>query len=105
MLKIFGDPEIALENIDAFAKKGGSKDKTLIPSKYKIEKEIEDTKKFGASIIMSCDELYPKLLLQTSDFPPVLILKGNKELLNKNKFSIVGTRNASINSNKLSNNN
>ncbi len=36
--------------------------------------------------------LYPKELAQISDPPPVLYLKGNLDLLTRNKFAIVGTR-------------
>lgn len=101
LIKLFGHPKTALENLNSFAKRGGAKNTILIPSKSSIEEEIEQTEKVGAKIIFACDQLYPKSLLQIPDFPPVIIVKGNIELLKGNKFAIVGARNSSINGIKI----
>ncbi|MBP9742118.1 MAG: DNA-processing protein DprA [Burkholderiales bacterium] len=43
-------------------------------------------------IIHMNSDIYPKQLLEMHDAPPVLFLKGNIELLKRNKLAIVGTR-------------
>jgi DNA processing protein len=45
-------------------------------------------------LITLADEDYPKLLLQISDPPPLLYVKGRRELLNCPSLAIVGSRNA-----------
>lgn len=45
-------------------------------------------------IVTLADEAYPRLLLETSDPPPLLYLKGNPGLLNRNALAVVGSRNA-----------
>jgi DNA processing protein len=40
------------------------------------------------------DAYYPQLLLQISDPPPLLYVKGRRELLNRPALAIVGSRNA-----------
>lgn len=80
-------------------------------SRYKIcensviEKEIENTKNLGAEFLFFEDELYPPLLREISDAPPVLTFLGNKEKLaefnKKTLISIVGARNSSIVANKF----
>ena len=101
LIKIFGDPDIAIQNVDILAKRGGSSAKKLVPPKHFIEKEINETLKFGAKIILACDQNYPIPLLYTPDFPPIIIAKGNIELFKKTMFAIVGARNSTINGNKL----
>ena len=70
-----------------------------------IEKEIEDTKKLGAKFLFFEDELYPPLLKEIADAPPVLTFLGSGERLvefnKKNSISIVGARNSSIVANKF----
>ncbi len=80
-------------------------------SRYKIcensvvEKEIENTKKLGAEFLFFEDELYPSLLREVADAPPVLTFLGSKEKLaefnKKTLISIVGARNSSIVANKF----
>ncbi len=45
-------------------------------------------------IVTLADTDYPQLLLQTADPPPLLYVKGRRELLNRPALAIVGSRNA-----------
>lgn len=100
LLKIFHDPEKALEALPNMAKKGG-KSNFKAATKSDIIKEMEKTEKFGAKLIFSCDEQYPKLLKEITDRPPVITIKGNPGILHNNKIAIVGSRNASTNGSKF----
>lgn len=46
------------------------------------------------AIVTLADAAYPQLLLQTADPPPLLYVKGRRELLNRPALAIVGSRNA-----------
>ncbi|MDR2766131.1 MAG: DNA-processing protein DprA [Holosporaceae bacterium] len=71
----------------------------------KIQKEIEGMKSLGARFVFFEDELYPPLLRNTPDPPPVLSFLGDREkvlsLYKGNMISVVGARNASIHANKF----
>ena len=98
LIKIYGNPSIALEEIPKLAKKGGGKKEIIIPSKSAIKEEIALTESFGAKIITAYDEEYPSLLKHIYDAPPVITVKGNIALLKREKqVAIVGSRNASSN--------
>lgn len=97
LIKIFGSPKQALEQVSHHAFQGGAKNQTKIYSASEAEKEIEDTRKFGAEIILFCEEVYPKLLREISDPPPILTAKGRIDFLNRDAIAIVGPRNASFN--------
>ncbi len=49
----------------------------------------------GNTILTLADEAYPRLLLEIADPPPLLYLRGQTALLEKNGLAIVGSRNAS----------
>ena len=97
LLNYFGDAETAINNIDEFNRKGHLKNPIVIASKEIIEKEMVGCSTVGAKIITYKNPKYPKMLLEISDFPPVLTVLGNVDLLNKKSISIVGARNASSN--------
>lgn len=48
----------------------------------------------GNSIISLADSAYPRLLLEITDPPPLLYVKGNSGLLNRAALAVVGSRNA-----------
>ncbi len=71
------------------------------PSQIQIEDSIKKCYDFGAEIILPIDDKYPILLRETERYPQVLFARGNTELLNKRKLAIIGTRNSSINGEKI----
>jgi DNA processing protein len=68
-----------------------------ICSEKEVEKEIENSKKIGAEIILFCEEKYPRLLREIEDPAPILTVKGKTEFLNQHAIAVVGPRNASFN--------
>jgi len=59
------------------------------------EREIAQVEKFGARFVALGEGLYPRLLAELEDAPPLLIARGNLNLLDRQAVSIVGARNAS----------
>ena len=59
------------------------------------EREIATVEKFGAKFVALGQGLYPRLLAELEDAPPLLIAKGNLNLLDRQAVAIVGARNAS----------
>jgi DNA processing protein len=74
-------------------------------SDERIGEEIDSMKSLGARFVFFEDELYPPLLRNIPDPPPILSFLGNREQVlsfyRKNMISVVGARNASIHSNRL----
>jgi DNA processing protein len=50
----------------------------------------------GHWVITLADEIYPKLLLEITDPPPLLYARGRVELLQRAALAIVGSRNATL---------
>lgn len=75
-----------------------SKKPIEIETKENILQEIELTEKFNARLITYLHPKYPPLLKEIETFPPVLIVKGNMDILQESKtLAVIGSRTASIN--------
>jgi DNA processing protein len=97
LVSIYSSATLALEHIQDLAANGGLKRKIKVCSREAAELEVEATSKFGAEFVYAMDIEYPANLLGIPDYPPIIIVKGKKALLNdKQNIGIVGSRNASI---------
>ncbi len=90
LIERFGDATTALDALPSLVKNH------KIYSKSAVEKEIELAQKNNIEIIDYTSVLYPPLLKNTEDFPPVLFTKGHTKLLKKSSIAIVGSRMASL---------
>lgn len=90
----FGTPAAALAAVPDLARRGGGRPPPLT-SVSDAQREIAQVDKFGATFISIAQGLYPRLLAELEDAPPLLIAKGNLNLLDGQAVSIVGARNAS----------
>jgi DNA processing protein len=97
LLEIFGSAKAALEQLSHQAKQGGLRSNIIISSEGAAQKELEETRRFGAEILLFCDENYPQLLRKIPDPAPILTVKGDQEFFNRDSIAIVGPRNASFN--------
>jgi DNA processing protein len=59
------------------------------------EREMARVDKLGAKWLALGQGLYPRLLAEMEDAPPLLIAKGNLNLLDRQGIAMVGARNAS----------
>ncbi len=96
LIEIFGTADEALKQLPEFAKQGGLKHRIKIFSFENAETEINSAEKFNAKIISFFDIEYPSLLRKISDPSPILTIKGNYDLFNRDSIAIVGPRNASF---------
>lgn len=101
LIRLYNKPSIALEKISELSLKGGRKQPLSIIERSEAEKEIYLALKNHISIITYNSILYPNLLTNISDSPPLIFTKGNLDLLQKPIIGIVGSRNASANGVRL----
>ena len=90
----FGNAQAALDAIPDLARRGGGKPPRLF-SLDEAERERAKIEKLGARYLVLGQGLYPSLLAELDDSPPLLIAKGNLNLLDRPSVAIVGARNAS----------
>jgi DNA processing protein len=94
LIEAYGSAEVALSKLPKILKN------SQVCDDETINEEISNMKSFGARFVFFDDNLYPPLLRNIPDPPPVLSFIGNKEKVlsfyKKNMISVVGARNASI---------
>ena len=95
LLDIYGSCGDVIKNIDDFNFQ--HKSHLIIKSQKEIDAEIKNTYDFGAKIITYQNIDYPTNLKNIYDFPIVLTVCGDVNLLKNRCISMVGARNASIN--------
>lgn len=90
----FGSAEAALDAIPDLARRGGGPPPKLF-STDDAERERKKVERLGARYLVLGKGLYPSLLAELDDAPPLLIAKGDIGLLDRSAIAIVGARNAS----------
>jgi DNA processing protein len=90
----FGSAAAALAAVPDLARRGGGKAPRLF-ERSDAEREIARVEKLGAKYLVLGQGLYPQLLAEQEDAPPLLIARGNLGLLDRQTVAIVGARNAS----------
>ena len=90
----FGTAAAALEAVPDLARRGGGKAPAL-RTRSDAEREIGKVQKLGARFLALGQGLYPRLLSELEDAPPLIIAKGDLGLLDRQPVAIVGARNAS----------
>ena len=90
----FGTAAVALAAIPDLARRGGGKAPRLMSS-AEAEQEAARVEKLGARYLALGQGLYPSLLAEMDDAPPLLIARGDLKLLDRRAVAIVGARNAS----------
>jgi len=90
----FGSPAAALAAVPDLARRGGGKTPSL-RTRADADRELAKVEKLGAKWLALGQGLYPRLLAELEDAPPLLIAKGDLSLLDRQAVAIVGARNAS----------
>jgi DNA processing protein len=90
----FGTPAAALAAVPDLARRGGGKALAL-RTVVDAEREIAKVERLGAKYLALGQGLYPRLLAELEDAPPLLMAKGDLNLLDRQAVAMVGARNAS----------
>ena len=90
----FGSAQTALDAIPDLARRGGGKVPAIF-SEQAAHAELAKVDKLGARYLVLGQGLYPPMLAELDDAPPLLIAKGDVRLLDRPMVAIVGARNAS----------
>jgi len=94
LMRRFGSAAAALEAVPELARRGGGKAPRLF-DRVEAEREIARVEKLDARYLVMGQGLYPPLLAEAEDAPPLIIVKGDLTLLGRTAVAIVGARNAS----------
>ncbi len=95
LMRRFGDPFRALDQLPDLARRGGAKRAIKICKKSDAESEHAAACKAGARFVYLGSEHYPPLLAAIDQPPPVLTVLGNMDHLTARMIGMVGARNAS----------
>jgi len=90
----FGSAAEALAAVPDLARRGGGSAPRLF-GRDDAEREIDRVDKLGARYLTLGQGLYPRLLAELEDAPPLLMVKGDLALLDRPAVAMVGARNAS----------
>ena len=90
----FGSAQAALQAIPDLARRGGGSPPRLVGAD-EAERERAKVEKLGARYLVLGQGLYPSLLAELDDAPPLLIARGDLGLLERPAVAMVGARNAS----------
>ncbi len=95
LLERYGSASAILEDLPALTKKAGAKADIRAPSREEMEREIVAAEKMGAFYRAACEPDYSACLAAIDAPPPLICLRGRKELLNRPAIAMVGARDAS----------
>jgi DNA processing protein len=90
----FGTPAAALAAVPDLARRGGGAPPRLF-GRDDAEREIAKADRAGARYLAIGLGLYPPLLAELDDAPPLIMARGDLTLLDRTAVAIVGARNAS----------
>jgi DNA processing protein len=90
----FGTPAAALAAVPDLARRGGGAPPRLF-GRDDAEREIAKADRAGARYLAIGLGLYPPLLAELDDAPPLIMARGDFTLLDRTAVAIVGARNAS----------
>jgi len=91
----FGSARTALERLPDLARRGGASRHQRICSEEDARAELAAGEQLGVSLIAPGEAGYPPRLAVLDDAPPLLGVRGVREVLMRPMIAIVGSRNAS----------
>jgi DNA processing protein len=100
LLQCYGSASRALEALPELAARGG-RSRPRICTVDEAEWELAAIQRLGARLIAWDDPIYPALLREIEDAPPLVFVLGAVELLGRPAVAVVGSRDASLNGRRL----
>ncbi len=104
LLARFGSAEVALDALPALARAGGRAQPPAVPAADEVEREVARLRKLGGQFLVWGQAGYPPLLALLDDAPPVIGVLGDPAALARRAVALVGSRNASINGQRMAEN-
>jgi DNA processing protein len=95
LLRHFGSARAALEQLPDLARRGGASKPQHICSEQDARSELAASEKLGVRLIALDEDGYPPRLAMIDDAPPLLAVRGIRDVLMRPMIAIVGSRNAS----------
>jgi DNA processing protein len=95
LINHFGGAQAALERLPDLARRGGAARPGRICSEEDARAELAAGAKIGVQLVASCEAGYPPRLATLDDAPPLLGVRGAREILMRPMIAVVGSRNAS----------
>ncbi len=95
LLHHFGSARAALERLPDLARRGGASRPQRICSEADARAELEASERLGVRLIAPGEDGYPPRLSELDDAPPLLGVRGIRDVLMRPMIAIVGSRNAS----------
>jgi DNA processing protein len=95
LINHFGGATKALEALPELSRRGGAGRAIRLCPAADAEKELEAAARAGAVQLFTIEPDYPALLARIDAPPPMLYVKGRRELLNSPAIAIVGSRQCS----------
>jgi DNA processing protein len=104
LLGRFGSAARALEELPRLAREAGGEERWRRCRRDEAEAELDAIAELGCALIGHGEPAYPQRLAEIADPPPVLIVRGDADLLAASAVAVVGARNASANGRMLAHN-
>ncbi|HEX3116887.1 MAG TPA: DNA-processing protein DprA [Bradyrhizobium sp.] len=95
LINHFGSARMALERLPELARRGGAARPGRISSEDDARAELAASAKLGVQLVALDEDGYPPRLATLDDAPPLLGVKGARDVLMRPVIAIVGSRNAS----------
>ena len=97
LLRRFGSARKALEELPRLAREAGGEERWRRRRRDEAEAEFTAIAELGCALIAQGEPEYPQRLAEIADPPPLLLVRGRADLLDRPALAVVGARNASAN--------
>lgn len=94
LLEHFGSAAAALDALPGMAHRGGARAIKVFPREAAL-RELEASQRLGLALVALPEPDYPPRLAAIDDPPPLIAIRGAREVLTRPIVAIVGARNAS----------
>lgn len=101
LVEHYGSARAALDALPELASRGGAARSPRIASRADAERELQQSRALGVTLIATCEPDYPVSLAAIADPPPLLAVRGDVAALARPVVGIVGSRNASAAGQKI----
>ena len=95
LVNYYGGARAALAALPGLARRGGASGPARICSREDAENELKAARARGVDFVALGEPDYPSRLQMIDDCPPLLAVRGKREILARPLIAIVGSRNAS----------